>query len=138
MSPGRSFQSNSMHVHDLVPYLRSGNHHDFGHVINRFSFGADGDPLQPTKEMLAVKKRLDIIDPLQGVKGHTEESNYMFQCVLAGQSLIAAACSRLTQRPSSRRYFIKVVSTQFVSLSGAITPSHQVCLEVRLTSPGEN
>jgi hypothetical protein len=96
MSPGRSFQSNSMHVHDLVPYLRSGNHHDFGHVIHRFSFGADGDPLTPTPEMVNVKRKLDIVDPLEGVRGHTEESNYMFQCVssfAAGLQRCEADCS---------------------------------------------
>lgn len=32
LSPGRSFQSNAMHVHDLVPYLQGGSNHDFGHM----------------------------------------------------------------------------------------------------------
>lgn len=36
LSPGRSFQANAMHVHDLVPYLQDGNKHDFGHIINRY------------------------------------------------------------------------------------------------------
>lgn len=110
-----------MHVHDLVPYLRSGNHHDFGHVINRFSFGADGDPLQPTKEMLAVKKRLEIVDPLQGVKGHTEESNYMFQCVVTcraatGQVTTGWADAASTTGTSSR--------SSRPSLSAFRAPSH--------------
>lgn len=78
LSPGRSFQSNAMHVHDLVPYLQAGNKHDFGHNIHRFSFmseaedefvGVGGMGLEETK------KSLGIVDPLEGIKGHTEESN---------------------------------------------------------------
>ncbi|CDZ97188.1 COPII vesicle protein [Phaffia rhodozyma] len=101
MSPGRSYQLNSHHTHDLVPYLRSGNHHDFGHVIHKFSFGADDAPLVPTQRMLEVRKKLKVVNPLEGVNAHTEESNYMFQ------------------------YFLKVVSTKFESLKGEITPAHQ-------------
>ncbi|KAL7413427.1 ER to Golgi transport-related protein [Mrakia frigida] len=101
-SPGRSFQQNAVHVHDLVPYLKSGGHHDFGHEIHRFSFGPEGQGVSTiTKKMIEVKKKLGIFDPLQGVKAHTEESQYMFQ------------------------YFVKVVATQYHALTGEITPSHQ-------------
>jgi hypothetical protein len=63
-----------------VPYLKSGNHHDFGHEIHRFSFGPEGQGATTiTDKMAQVKKKLGIHDPLTGVKAHTEESQYMFQ-----------------------------------------------------------
>ncbi|KAK4698971.1 endoplasmic reticulum-Golgi intermediate compartment protein 3, partial [Phenoliferia sp. Uapishka_3] len=79
LSPGRSFQANAMHVHDLVPYLQGGNKHDFGHVINHFSFGSEME-----EEFVAMggvsleetKKSLGIVNPLDGMRAHTEESNY--------------------------------------------------------------
>lgn len=39
------------------------------------------DPVEPTPRMLEVKKKLNSVNPLEGVRAHTEESNYMFQCV---------------------------------------------------------
>ncbi|GFZ42595.1 hypothetical protein JCM24511_00311 [Saitozyma sp. JCM 24511] len=103
-SPGKSFQNNMMQIQELVPYLKDANHHDFGHVINKFSFGADRTPAQEAASLrkeTASRTKLGIKDPLQGVKAHTEESDYMFQ------------------------YFLKVVSTTFVYLSGEDIPSHQ-------------
>ncbi|WVQ94760.1 hypothetical protein IAU59_001841 [Kwoniella sp. CBS 9459] len=103
-SPGKSFQNNYMSVMDLVPYLRDSNHHDFGHVIHKFRFGAD---LTASDEKAVLPKEakwrnsLNMRDPLQEVAAYTEESQYMFQ------------------------YFLKVVSTNFVYLSGEEIPSHQ-------------
>lgn len=38
-SPGRSFQTNSRNLYELVPYLRDGqNRHDFSHTIHHFAF----------------------------------------------------------------------------------------------------
>lgn len=102
LSPGRSFQSNAMHVHDLVPYLEGGQHHDFGHIIHKFSFGSETEQiLQNNAETERLKKKLDISDPLTGVKAHTEESNYMFQ------------------------YFLKVVSTRFETFDKKMLSTHQ-------------
>lgn len=78
ISPGRSFQANAMHVHDLVPYLQDGNKHDFGHVIHGLWFGSEAE-----EEFVGAggvgleetKKALGIVNPLDGVKAHTEESN---------------------------------------------------------------
>ncbi|GAA5993626.1 hypothetical protein JCM11641_001033 [Rhodosporidiobolus odoratus] len=105
-SPGRSFQQNAMHIHDLVPYLSSGNKHDFAHVMHKFSFGSETE-----EEFLneygagqgvdETKKGLGIVNPLEGIKAHTEESNYMFQ------------------------YFLKVVSTRFQFLDGRELNTHQ-------------
>jgi len=100
LSPGRSFQSNAMHVHDLVPYLQGGSNHDFGHIIHKFSFGSEGEELA-MNEAERFKKALGIVNPLDGVKAHTEESNYMFQ------------------------YFLKVVSTKLITLSGEVLNTHQ-------------
>jgi len=102
LSPGRSFQSNAMHVHDLVPYLQGGNKHHFGHVIHRFSFGTEDEQIESNVvETERLKRSLGIEDPLNGLAAHTEESNYMFQ------------------------YFLKVVSTRFQTLSQNTLATHQ-------------
>ncbi|CAD6576591.1 MAG: hypothetical protein CYPHOPRED_006042 [Cyphobasidiales sp. Tagirdzhanova-0007] len=103
LSPGRSFQSNAMHVHDLVPYLQGGNKHHFGHVIHRFSFGSEEEQWHENEQQTErLKKSLGIQDPMNGLAAHTEESNYMFQ------------------------YFLKVVSTKFETLKSSQTLStHQ-------------
>ncbi|KAJ9114412.1 hypothetical protein QFC20_001555 [Naganishia adeliensis] len=97
-SPGRAYQSNQASFQNLVPYLKDNNHHDFGHVINKFQFegeaqgmtGKAADDL--TKSM---KKRLGIVNPLDGAVVHPEE------------------------------YFLKVVSTTYNLLSGETVNSHQ-------------
>ena len=91
-----------MHVHDLVPYLEGGQHHDFGHEIHKFSFGSETEQIsQNTVETERLKKKLDISDPLTGIKAHTEESKYMFQ------------------------YFFKVVSTRFETIDKKMLATHQ-------------
>ncbi|GAA5870619.1 hypothetical protein JCM1840_004818 [Sporobolomyces johnsonii] len=105
LSPGRSFQANAMHVHDLVPYLQGGNKHDFGHEVHHFSFGSETEDEffrgGAGRGLKQTKKELGIVNPLDGVRAHTEESNYMFQ------------------------YFLKVVSTQFSFLDGRELKTHQ-------------
>ncbi|WWD16541.1 hypothetical protein CI109_100968 [Kwoniella shandongensis] len=103
-SPGRSFQNNMMQMLELVPYLKDANHHDFGHIIHKFRFAADltaADEEKTVPKELKWRDSLKMRDPLQEIAAHTEESNYMFQ------------------------YFLKVVSTNFVSLTGEEIPSHQ-------------
>ena len=119
LSPGRAFQSNSMHYHDLVPYLsgQGAEHHDFGHIIHEFTFASDGQDLLAAKGNhfdRVIKKRLGVTDPLEGVVAHTEKSQFMFQ------------------------YFLKVVSTEFRSLRGEILKTHQysVTQYERDLSPG--
>ncbi|KAI5481274.1 COPII-coated vesicle membrane protein [Pseudohyphozyma bogoriensis] len=104
ISPGRSFQANAMHVHDLVPYLQGGNKHDFGHIIHQFSFQSETEEEWVShggKSLEETKAELGIVNPLNGMRAHTEESNYMFQ------------------------YFLKVVSTKFNFLDGRELNTHQ-------------
>jgi hypothetical protein len=64
-----------MHIQDLVPYLKDKNHHDFGHVINKFQFEADAGTVQDvgTEDLTrSVKKRLGIVNPLDGAVVHPE------------------------------------------------------------------
>ncbi|KAF8610387.1 endoplasmic reticulum-derived transport vesicle ERV46 [Ceratobasidium sp. AG-I] len=109
-SPGRSFVANRGHVQDLVPYLKDGNHHDFGHYIHEFRFEGDTeaeDEWRGTDRGTAWRKKVGIeANPLDDVMAHvsdsrTEASNYMFQ------------------------YFMKVVSTEFKHIHGDIIRSHQ-------------
>ena len=97
ISAGRSYQANQHHIHDLVPYLKNENHHDFGHILHKFQFHA-GYESGETKQL---KDLLKINDPLDDIKAHTEVSNYMFQ------------------------YFLKVVSTDFELIDGRKAKTHQ-------------
>lgn len=73
LSPGRSFQSHTTQVHDLVPYLRdtNGQHHNFGHTIHSFEFESDDEYDFRKKDISAeLKRRLNIeVDPLVGAIG---------------------------------------------------------------------
>ncbi|KAF8512861.1 endoplasmic reticulum-derived transport vesicle ERV46 [Hysterangium stoloniferum] len=105
LSPGRSFQTHTMQVHDLVPYLRdtNGHHHDFSHTIHKFAFESDDEYIVRRRDIgMEMKKRLGIdVSPLSGAVATTTKTQYMFQ------------------------YFLKVVSTQFRSLDGEIVNTHQ-------------
>ncbi|EPQ29536.1 uncharacterized protein PFL1_02755 [Pseudozyma flocculosa PF-1] len=125
LSPGRAFQANNMHIHDLVPYLSGtgAEHHDFGHFIHEFSFASEnkaqggsgwGRSSGQTVTDAEIKKRLGVQDPLNGVRAHTEKSAFMFQ------------------------YFLKVVATEFRSLSREVLKTHQYSVTTyeRDLSPG--
>ncbi|KAG9092386.1 hypothetical protein FRC06_000119, partial [Ceratobasidium sp. 370] len=109
-SPGRSFISQRDPFHDLVPYLRNGSHHDFGHHIHELHFEGEReveDSWRPGKRMSGWRKKVGLEGhQLDGVTAHASEdrftaSNLMFQ------------------------YFIKVVSTEFKYLDGEVVRSHQ-------------
>ncbi|KAG8739191.1 hypothetical protein FRC10_006055 [Ceratobasidium sp. 414] len=109
-SPGRSFVTNKGHVQDLVPYLKDGNHHDFGHYIHEFHFEGEReveDEWRGTDKHSAWRKKVGVEDhALDEVMAHvtpdrTTAGNYMFQ------------------------YFLKVVSNEFKHLDGDIVRSHQ-------------
>lgn len=70
-SPGRSFQTHAHHVHDLVPYLKDENHHDFRHTIHHFAFEGDDD-YHHVKASVAreMKKRMQLdYNPLDKSQG---------------------------------------------------------------------
>ncbi|PFH53987.1 hypothetical protein AMATHDRAFT_73002 [Amanita thiersii Skay4041] len=103
-SPGRSFQTNTRNIYELVPYLRDdGNRHDFSHVIHRFSFEGDDEyDYWKAQAGKAMKQRLGLnANPLDGAVSNANKAEYMFQ------------------------YFLKVVSTQFRTLDGKIVNTHQ-------------
>ncbi|KAH0586268.1 hypothetical protein H2248_007517 [Termitomyces sp. 'cryptogamus'] len=122
LSPGRSFQTSSRNVYELVPYLRDdGSRHDFSHVIHHFAFegiayvgfafilslsysytGDDEYNYWKAKAGRVMKKRLGITaDPLDNTQGRTSKPHYMFQ------------------------YFLKVVSTRFHTADGQTVNTHQ-------------
>lgn len=117
LSPGRSFQSNSRNLYELVPYLRDdGNKHDFSHIIHHFGFEGEVDCSPSSGYDLKMdwlrlgddeydywkaaagremKNRLGLaVNPLDGAHYRTSKAQYMFQ------------------------YFLKVVSTQFRTMDG--------------------
>ncbi|KAG6918770.1 hypothetical protein DXG01_011961 [Tephrocybe rancida] len=79
LSPGRSFQTNSRNVYELVPYLRDdGTRHDFSHEIHRFAFEGDDEyDYWKAEAGRAMKKRLGITaDPLDNTQGRVVSTRF--------------------------------------------------------------
>jgi hypothetical protein len=55
-SPGKSFQTNSLTVNDLVPYLRDGEVHHWGHVVESFRFESDEETYKISQKAEMVNK----------------------------------------------------------------------------------
>ena len=61
LSPGRAFQTNYRNVHELVPYLRDGHQHDFGHAIHELAFEGDDEyDFTVAEKSKKMKQRLGI------------------------------------------------------------------------------
>ncbi|KAF5382591.1 hypothetical protein D9615_002921 [Tricholomella constricta] len=75
LSPGRSFQTNSRNMYELVPYLRDdGTRHDFSHFIRA---GDDEYDYWKAEAGKAMKKRLGIAaDPLDNTQGRVNTHQY--------------------------------------------------------------
>ena len=107
LSPGRAFQLNRFHSHELVPYLQgSGDEvHHFGHIIHQFSFGTTEEFIPQRYSygttVIPLKTQLGLKDALEGRRAHTEDSNYMFQ------------------------YFLKVVPVEVHKLNGKSATTYQ-------------
>lgn len=107
LNPGRAFQRNDVHTHDLVPYLQGtgDEYHHFGHVIHELSFGTMyefiGQRAGRQNTSSSKKAQLGLRDPLQGRRAHTEQSQFMYQ------------------------YFLKVVPTEHRKLSGRTLETFQ-------------
>lgn len=109
---GQSFQSNGYHVQELVPYLKDGPIHDFGHLVHELKF--EGDDEYDTKraaEALRVKKQLGIDVGML----NSHNNRYAMYAARRGPDL--------TQYMF--QYFVKVVSSEFSTLDGTSVSSHQ-------------
>lgn len=76
MSPGRSFQSNSHNIYELVPYLRDDqNKHDFSHNIHHFAFEGDDEyDYWKAEAGRKMKKMVNIVrNPLDNVEARVSE-----------------------------------------------------------------
>ncbi len=75
-SYGSTFMRHGMNIAELVPYLKDKNHHDFGHRIIKFHFGADVTPAEKARmepKEMKTRRALHISDPLQGRQNHRHE-----------------------------------------------------------------
>lgn len=107
LSMGKTFQVQQRGSTGLVPYLQ-GEHmpktHDFGHILNQFSFGGEvefGYRHGRPKIVQNIKQRLQIRDPLEGHFAHADKGNYMYQ------------------------YYLKVVPTEYHTLAGDTLTTRQ-------------
>jgi len=101
ISPGKSFQSSGMNFNDLVPYLRDGEVHHWGHTVDHLAFESSEEEWKvPQKE--AMKKKLGmVVQPLDYHFAHARNPQYMFQ------------------------YFLKVVATRYHFLDERFVQTHQ-------------
>ncbi|KAH7325396.1 ER to Golgi transport-related protein [Rhizoctonia solani] len=115
-SPGRSFLTHQGLAYDLVPYLKDGSHHDFGHYIHEFHFEGQreiDDEWRGETRGTEWRSKVGLGGhPLEGVEAHlshgrtstydnTKASNWMFQ------------------------YFMKVVSTEYQHLDKDVVRAYQ-------------
>lgn len=129
-SYGNTFMRHGMNIAELVPYLKDKNHHDFGHRIVKFHFGADVTPAEKARmepKEMKTRRSLHISDPLQGRQNHRHEggsSRALRDC------LYPALRHKLTPDNTNYMYqiFLKVVSTTFVYLNGDEIPTNQYSL----------
>lgn len=78
-SYGSTFMRHGMNIAELVPYLKDKSHHDFGHSIYKFHFGADVSQAQRAKmepKEMKTRKALHIHDPLAGRSNHKHEGEW--------------------------------------------------------------
>ena len=76
LSPGRSFQTNFMNIHELVPYLKDEkDKHDFGHTIHMLTFEGDDEYNYNKKQKSQkMKKQLGLEgNPLDGAVGKVRQ-----------------------------------------------------------------
>ncbi|QRV86962.1 Endoplasmic reticulum vesicle transporter [Ceratobasidium sp. AG-Ba] len=109
-SPGRSYISQRDPYHDLVPYLKDGSHHDFGHHIHEFHFEGEReveDTWRPGNRMSGWRKKVGL---------ETHQLDEMVQ---------HAVDDRVTAANWMFQYYIKVVSTEFKYLDGEVVRSNQ-------------
>lgn len=116
-SYGSTFMRHGMNIAELVPYLRDRNHHDFGHRINKFHFGADTtvSGAMQAKEM-KTRRALHIHDPLTGRSNHRHD----------GRSSASASAASVRRRPrvgGVEGGFASETGTQLVSTNKQSWPS---------------
>lgn len=80
-SPGKSFQSNGMNMQEMVPYLKDGEVHNWGHVVESFRFESDEEAYKITQKVEMMNKlgwtRMPLDHHYAHVSGRPPE-NYIF------------------------------------------------------------
>ncbi|KAG2221396.1 hypothetical protein INT45_012647 [Circinella minor] len=99
-APGQSFQNANMHLHNLQSYLRGsddGHRYDMSHEIHYLKFGPDPSSSSAVgnTKMINPAASAAVTNPLAGTRKMTEKSSTVFQ------------------------YFLKIVSTELLPLSGS-------------------
>ncbi|KAG8699313.1 hypothetical protein FRC09_006695 [Ceratobasidium sp. 395] len=110
---GRSFVSQKDPYHELVPYLKDGNHHDFGHHIHEFHFEGERE----VEDMWRGDNRMSGWRKKVGLEGHQLD-----------EVVKHASDDRVTASNYMFQYYMKVVSTEFKYLDGEVVRSHQYSL----------
>ncbi|KAF8322629.1 Sec1-domain-containing protein [Clavulina sp. PMI_390] len=112
-SPGRSFQTNGVNFHDLVPYLKDTEVHNWGHVVENFRFESDEEGFKVRQKEAMMNKLGWARMPLDKHYAHARTPQYMFQ------------------------YFLKVVSTRYKFLNRHSVGTHQYSVTTYQRDLGE-
>jgi hypothetical protein len=124
LSPGRSFQaSNYQNVYELVPWLKEeGTRHDFSHTIHQLKFTADDEYDERKSTMTkTLMAKMGVVDhPLDNTEWMVRSPTTCDPPFCTNSSFF-----QTTENDYMFQYFLKVVSTQFRTLSEWIINTHQ-------------
>ncbi len=102
---GTSFQTNYRNIHDLVPYLRDGNQHDFGHTVYDLSFTGDDEyDFNKAQKSQQMKRKLGIAsNPLDQTTMKVRIANFLLSYTFS-DCLFRRAPRNTCSSTSSRSY----------------------------------
>ncbi|KAI9315741.1 ERGIC and golgi 3 [Dichotomocladium elegans] len=104
IAPGQSFQQTNMHIHDLKQYIQGapdGHAFDMSHQIHHLRFGPDPSKATDAKSTANPAATAAVTNSLAGTEKITDHARTVFQ------------------------YFLKIVSTELLPLSGKSLYTYQ-------------
>ncbi|CAE7123889.1 unnamed protein product [Rhizoctonia solani] len=113
---GRSFLTHQNAAYELVPYLKDGNHHDFGHIIHQFHFEGKREVEDEWRgETRGTEWRQKV-----GLERHPLEDVYAHVTSFRGNTYEGREATNWIFQ-----YYMKVVSTEIRHTDGDVVRAYQ-------------
>lgn len=128
IAPGKSFSTNTMHVHDLQMYYDTPKEHTVSHIIHHLSFGPELPSTSP--------EHPNGPDPLDGVEAWSKEKswNYMYFIKVVSTSFLPLGVE--TGESGAVESHQYSVTSHQRSLQGGADKEHPDTLHARGGIPG--
>lgn len=97
-----------MHMHDLVPYLKDGEVHHWGHTVHRLSFESAMEEYKVDKKEEMLKKLGMVVQPLDY---HFAHVRVIFRRLY--HSRLTLNKTQAQNQQYMFQYFLKVVGTRY-------------------------